>query len=177
MAAHTTTRHTVEPRLVSEYCLTRWPRAIVMHDVPLGPNEKTVVDENGKHMELTNWRPFRPRADAIVITESELWLIEGKVLRVLDGLTKLPFYAELIDETPELEPYWNLPVKMLLITPSLPGWGATLAMRFGIIVEYFHPPWVHDYIEGVQAQWTGTARQGRAKRHAVLESLGYKELA
>jgi hypothetical protein len=173
---HTTARQTVEPRLVSEYCLARWPTAIIMLDVPLGANTNDIVDETGVHTGTSTFRPFRPRADGTVITPSELWLIEGKILRVLDGLTKLPFYADLITSTPELQPYWALPIKMLLITPSLPGWCASLATRHDITVEYYHPQWVHEYATKIQNQWTGQARQGRAKRRAVLESLGYTDI-
>jgi hypothetical protein len=148
-----------------------------MIDVPLGPSNPTVIGADRVELPKSTFRPFRPRVDGIVVTTDTLYLIEAKIMRIIDGMCKLPFYSDLIPSTPELQPYWTLPVKMILVAPSVPGWAAILATRHDITIEFYAPDWIEAYMEKQQYYLTGAARQGRAKRQEVLRSLGYTELA
>lgn len=147
-----------------------------MLDVPLGTTTYETYNETGKLVESDISRPFRPRADAIVVTKDTLLVIEAKLMKILDGLAKLPFYADLIDSTPELTAYAALPRKMVLVSSSLPGWAVWLATKHDVTIDYFHPAWIHEYNERIQLQNTGAVRQGRAARQAALRALGFTEL-
>lgn len=163
--------------LISEYCLARFPSDIIMLDVPLGTTTREIFDETGLIKTDTITRPWRPRADAIIVTKDTLFVIEAKLMKILDGLSKLPFYADLIDSTPELTAYKDLPRKMVLVSPSLPGWAVMLATHHEVVIEYYHPAWIHDYNEQIQNQWTAKARQASAARQAILKAHGFNDIA
>lgn len=166
-------RENWEQRYVSEYVLEFYPDSIAKYRCPLGAIPATWVEMMGIGKAAKTYRPYRPECDAAVITADEIILIEGKIMKVLDGLAKLPIYKWLIPKTPEFLEYKSLPVIALLVTPKEPQWEAEVAEHLGVEVDVFVPEWIEDYYSRQERYWTAEERAKREKRSRVLSELGY----
>ncbi len=173
---NTKTRGTYEPRLVAEYIAENFPNAKVYYDQPLGaiPPEAPRA-ATGQYLAGVA-RTSRPRADAIVIDDDVLWVVEAKILDVSLGAGKLPMYERLVPSTPELSEYRDLPRKMLLVSANPAQWSAQEALTHNIELVVFQPEWAIAYIQWRNTYFTADARRARAARKARLIALGYDEL-
>jgi hypothetical protein len=173
---NTKTRGTYEPRLVSEYITDRFPNAIVYYDQPLGEIPPDAPRAPTGQYLAGIARTSRPRADAIVIDDGVLWVIEGKIIDVSLGAGKLPMYERLVSTTPELAEYRDLPRKMLLISANPAQWSAQEALTHNINLVVYQPDWSKAYLQWRNTYFTADARRARAARKARLIALGYDEL-
>ncbi len=162
-----------EHRYVADFVLHKFPDEMVKLRCPLGTVPELWVQELGFGKALKSYRPYRPEVDAIVITGEKLILIEAKIMKVLDGMSKLPIYRLLVPETPELKDFAEMPTEMWLVTPKKPGWEERVAKELNIHVEIFMPDWIKEYYEQQEKYWTAEERLKRLKRKEVLKSLGY----
>jgi hypothetical protein len=119
-------------------------------------------------------RPWRPEVDALVIAPKELILVEAKVFKYMDGLSKLPVYRDLIDSTPELEQYKKLPRRMQLLLPAKLDWVETAAKAVGVETVVWAPDWVKAVWEERDKYWTKEAVQAREERKRILKAIGYE---
>ena len=166
-------RREVEPRWVSEYCAKFYPDKPVRYRVPLGPIPEELVAKYGLSKAIRAYRPWRPEADALVIGDRRLILIEAKVFKVMDGISKLPIYAKLVPETPELNPYKTWPVEMqLLVVKAIEPW-ITIARDLGIKLVEWAPTWVQEVWVQRDLYWTREAVELRERRKEVLRRLGF----
>jgi len=94
---------------------------------------------------LKNWLRW---ADALVITERELLVVEAGILPDLGDPSKVEGYLYLVGRTEELRPYHHLPRRGVLVYPYDDPLVHRLARERGIAVELFKPPWVADYLAG-----------------------------
>lgn len=173
MPGFTKIRENWEQRYVSDYVLEKYPHATHKFRCPLGSVPEMWIREMGLGKAIKTYRPYRPECDAAVITADEIVLIEGKLFKVMDGLSKLPIYRSLIAETPEFDEYKTLPVKAVLVTPKEPGWSKRVAEENNVIIDIYIPDWIRDYYEQQEKYWTAEERFKRIKRKGVLEGLGY----
>ena len=173
MPGFTKIRENWEHRYVSDYVVEKYPHDIHKFRCPLGSVPEMWIREMGLGKAIKTYRPYRPECDAAVITADKIVLIEGKLFKVMDGLSKLPIYRSLIKETPEFSEYKTLPVEAVLVTPKEPGWAKRVAEENKIRVEIYMPDWIKDYYEKQESYWTAEERLKRMKRRRVLESLEY----
>ena len=89
---HTKSRREIEPRWVSEYVATHYARHKVRLRVPLGPVPEYLKKAHGTPKAIRIYRPWRPEVDCLVIMPGALVLIEAKIFKYMDGLSKLPVY-------------------------------------------------------------------------------------
>lgn len=155
----------------------RWPKAIIMLDMPIGPIHDSFIQSYGVDRGTKRYRPNRRRADAIVITPDSLYMIEGKIENTTAGVGSLVTYLPLIPFTPELEAYKNLPVRVVLVIPASAGWVSITAKYHGIEIAEYNPAWLYDYWQHRNDRFTSKHRQERQKRLAVIMREGYTNLA
>lgn len=168
-------RSEVEPRWCSEYCLKFYPDLPVRYRVPLGPIPREMIDKYGLSKAIRMYRPFRPEVDALVIAPDKLILVEAKVHRVMDGISKLPVYRDLVPLTPELAPYKTYPVEMqLLVVKKWEPW-TSLCEKYGIRMVDWAPTWVQEYFVRRDLYWTKEQVELRERRKEVLKRLGWTE--
>lgn len=166
-------RKEVEPRWVSEYCSKFYPDKVVRYRVPLGPIPEELVRLYGLEKAIRMYRPWRPEADALVIDKDRLILIEAKVHKIMDGLSKLPMYKSLIQHTPELAPFKHLPIEMqLLVVKAIEPW-ITLAKEYGVKLIEWAPTWVQEYFLQRDLYWTRESVELRERRKEILKRLGF----
>jgi len=167
-------RRSIEPRWVSWYIKEYYPKEEVRPRCPLGPIPKQLVNYYGPAKAAKVYRPSRPEVDALVIMPGALLLIEAKLYKYMDGLSKLPVYAALVPKTPELEVFRNRTVMMHLLIPKVIPWVIAAAPSLGVEVRTAAPDWVLQIWEERDKYWTPSARLRRADRKKILEGLGFR---
>jgi len=163
-----------EARYVSEYVLNNYPNNLVKLRCPLGTAPDSFIKEMGLSKALRTYRPSRPEVDACIITNTNIVLIEGKIIKVMDGISKLIVYRDLVESTPELIAYKSLRVLPILITPKPPLWTKTIAQKHGIKIDLFKPDWIQHYYDKQETYWTAEERLKREGRKQTLKRLGYE---
>ena len=169
----TKTRRELEPRWVSWFCAKHYPKDIVKLRCPLGPIPEELRKLYGNAKALKVYRPSRPEVDACVIMPGGIRLIEAKVQKFMDGLSKLPVYKSLVPVTPELQPWKDLHVDMLLLIPRQVSWVKTAAARLDVKVLTEAPDFILKYWEERDKYWTKPYVEKRLARKKKLEELGY----
>lgn len=161
-----------ERRYIAEYVMETFPDSPVKLGCPLGPGVRGLVEEYGLPKALTMSRGFRPEVDGLVILEDKIILIEAKIFKIVDGISKLPVYAGLIPSTPELWIHRKLPVEMRLVTPWLTAQVQEMAKGMGVVVAIYNPPWIKDYVDKMHGYWLKDAREARAAKLQLRKMLG-----
>jgi len=156
-----------ETRLCSEYVAQYFPQDLVRLRCPLGPIPKAIQEMVPGQKALTAARPWRPEVDALIIKDDKIILLECKIFKIMDGLSKLPLYRSLVPETPELQRYLDRPVEMLLVVPWTAPWIQVAAEKLGVVVDVFKPEWIAEYVEEWHRYWTREYRMAR-----LMEKMG-----
>lgn len=153
-----------ETRLVSEYLAATYPDAIVMERVRLGPVVAVGGNEGLTDAEVRMSGVFRRFADAIVVTKSELIVVEGKMRAAPDAVAQLHLYNELVDDTFDLLDYKHLPRALELVTAIADPAVERMAAKFDVRVRVYRPAW---YAQWVQSR---SHREATAHRDFVSET-------
>jgi hypothetical protein len=172
--AFTVNRRTLEPRWVSEYCAVHYPKAEVRLSCPLGGIPKETLRDYGVLKGLRVYRPWRPEVDALVILQNMLILVEAKIFKYMDGLSKLPVYKSLVPQTPELSHVANRPIYMKLLIPYRIPWVLEAAKDLDVTVEVWVPDFVKQAWDERDKYWTKEAIEKREARKEKLKELGYR---
>ena len=167
-------RREIEPRWVSEYIKNNYPDAEIRLRCPLGPVPDQLKDLYGPAKAARVYRPSRPEVDALVILEEAILIIEAKVFKYMDGLSKLPVYKALIPKTDELLALLPRPIIMHLLLPREIPWVMAAAESLGVEVITEAPDWVLEVWAERDKYWTPGARMKREERKALLKKLGFE---
>ena len=183
-----------ETRLLADYLATKFPNYITMTRVPLGPTMIEEVDGQRRPTTLGAARPWRPEVDAVVIMEDPgkigfmprgprgvfmsapatgvLLLIEAKVDKYVDGVSKLPFYKSLIPHTPELELFRGWEHRMRLVITQDAPWVQIGARIAEVEIDIYAPSWIAEYRQYTQRYWTKEWREERRRVNQVRKRVG-----
>jgi len=165
-------RRELEPRWVSEYMATTYPRAEVRLRVPLGGIPKETATNYGLLKGLRVYRPWRPEVDAAARWSNKTILVEAKIFKYMDGLSKLPVYKGLVATTPELKA-WPSDIVMELLIPARIPWVVEAAESQGVkVVDHFVPEYIRQVWEERDKYWTKDQVQAREDRKRKLQELG-----
>jgi len=161
-----------EQRLLAEWLAEEVYPTRHRQKVPLGAPPADLVAQIGLQQAIATVRPWRFEVDAIVWDDSELWVVEAKIMKLVDGVAKLPLYAGLVDRTPELAALVGLKRRMILLAPFNPPQLQEIAAIYGVEVVVFHPSWVGPYLGELNNYWTRDSRLKREERLRLREEFG-----
>ena len=136
-------------RYVAEWVSLTFPKAIAFYNLRLGQAPEQVARAYPGLDADRYARVWKKTCDAVVITETELILVEGELRRPMESLGELQVYRDLLRTTPELRPYNHLPVRTILLCPVQ---DPTLELRFReakVELVVYRPPWVEQYLREV----------------------------
>ena len=171
----TKVRREIEPRWVSQYIKEFYPHAEVHLRCPLGPIPEEYKKLYGPAKAARIYRPWRAEVDALVVTPGALILIEAKIQKYMNGLSKLPVYKALLPSTPEFKPMLETRgILMHLLLPYPIPWVVKAAERMGVEVIDWVPDWVAEVWEDRDKYWTSEYRLKREERKDLLERLGFR---
>jgi len=134
-------------RYVSEYVATHiTDRKAAFFNLRLGPPP---LEARRMYPELPEayFRVWKKWADAVVVTSDRIILVEGELRRPVVALGEILTYRDLVIQTPELEPYKDLPVEMHLVTPREDPDLMAQAEKQGVKVVIYKPLWALDYLK------------------------------
>lgn len=161
-----------ERQLIRDYIADRYPNSNVIFNCPLGPVPELLVATWGARKALRVGRGLRPEVDALVIEPGMLHLIEAKIIKWVDGISKLPVYRALVPTTPELEPYRDYKIHLILCTPWANEPIVEAAKRLWVDIDIFTTPEVDEYVGEMGKYWTGDYRKAREERNRARSLLG-----
>jgi len=173
MVMATKLRRELEPKWVAEYAAANYPDVEVRPRCPLGPFLEGVADQIGVDKARRVSRPWRPEVDMIILPPGKLILVEGKIFKAMDGLSKLPVYASLVPSTPELEAFKDRPIEMQLLVVRPLSWVLAAAEKSGVKVVEWAPPYIVQVWEERDKYWAPEAVKAREERKEVLRKLGF----
>lgn len=171
--AYSKPRRELEPRWVSEYMVQTYPKAEVRYRVPLGTIPSATAKDYGLMKGLRVYRPWRPEVDAAARWAGKTIIVEAKIFKYMDGLSKLPVYKQLLESTPELS-HWPTDVIMELLIPAPITWVLSAASNMGVkVVSDFVPTYIREAWDERDKYWTKEAieeREARKRRFQETET-------
>jgi hypothetical protein len=134
-----------ETRLLSEYIAERYPGATVHMQFRVGSDPESVGvllldDEERRMVRNANRRP-----DALVVTETELVLIEATMFRATDKVGRLQEYLLLAPATPEIRQYGGRALVGELVTGQHDAVAQVLCGRLGLRYVHYEPAWIAEW--------------------------------
>lgn len=160
-----------ERRMIAEYMAEKFVGSWFRLGMPLGPVPGLEDGEFARERVIGLARPWRPEVDAAAVHEGVLYIIEAKIFKAVQGLGALEVYANLVDETPELEAHRGLEVRKRLVIAHVTPQLAPAARKLGIEVEVFRPRWLEEYVEAYNRYLTRDERLARALRNQRRREL------
>jgi len=166
-------REEVERRYTSEVVLKFYAKERVVIGCPLGPIPPEVSKWVGKERAIKIYRPWRPEVDFCVKRSDMLILAEVKFWKPFDGPKSLLLYRTLVKQTPELEMWWEKPLRLELYVPE-----ASVALKAAceandIVLIEWAPDWVMKKWKEKELYWSKEAILKRVARRKKLEELGF----
>lgn len=137
-------------RLLQEWVAVKYPSAIPLYELRLGPTSAHVV---GVHitpaleamLRTENWY-----ADAVLIIPGVTLIVEAKMQANPSAVGQVLFYSRLALQTPALEQYRNQPIQPVVLFAEEDDAVSNFARSFGVRVEIYSPAWIEDYLYRVQ---------------------------
>ena len=167
-------RRTLEPKWVSLYCAEHYPKGEIRLGCPLGGIPQETLQDYGLLKGLRVYRPWRPEVDGLAILRNMIILVEAKIFKYMDGLSKLPVYRALVPKTPELKSVAHRPIYMKLLIPHRIPWVLEAAEDMGVTVDVWVPDFIQKAWEERDKYWTKNSIKKREARKRKLEELGYR---
>ncbi len=148
-----------EEEMLAEWLAAKHPRARVLYRVRLGPlasahPDATLTDAERRLLGAA----FRRWADAMIVEEGTLTVIEAALIPSPGDLAMLELYLHLVDATPELEEVRQLPRQGLLLWAVDDPYARPLAVRRGLRVEIYKPSHFTEWAEFQNARKTRPPR-------------------
>jgi hypothetical protein len=136
-----------ERLLVQQFVFERYPHAIKFFNMRMGNllpffEGKVQSVENADMIKV--WRKF---ADAVVVTENEIIVIEAKIVARVETIGQLEMYGKLVEETPELQRFLPKKVRLVLVAVVVDPYLVREAEAKGIEVVLYRPDWAVEYAE------------------------------
>jgi len=130
-----------ESRLVQDYAIDRYPKAIRWRRVQVG------AIPPGKDPKM--YGHLRRWADLILYDGKEVVIIEAKMRPAPGAISQLLLYIQLFPKTPEFTLYANKPLRGVILTTMEDIEVRALAEAQGLDYEIYAPEWVRDYWQQV----------------------------
>jgi len=133
-------------RMLHEWAKLTHANDQIFYELKLGPTAQHVIGKLDdpklvNMLRVTNWY-----ADATIVTENEILVVEAAVAPNPGKISQLEHYRDLVLDTPLLKDYPSRALGMVLLF----GFGDSAivprAQLRGIRVEIFTPAWLHEYL-------------------------------
>lgn len=103
--------------------------------------------EEGVPVEI--YKIYQRWADAIVIRDLEVIIIEAKIKPEPGVISQINLYAQLFPKTPQFSSLVHLPIRKVILMAMKDQEIEELALDAGIEIEYYSPPWVTEYLKEI----------------------------
>ena len=147
-------------QLLREWAASKYPGIHLYEQVRLGPTSAVLINVPVSPaleaaLRVENWY-----ADGLLITPTEVLIIESKMAASPSAVGQVLFYQRLSHGTPMLEPYLAKPFWPVVLFAESDNDVNTFARGLGCRVELFTPTWIADYLTQVQFRRRSTGSPG-----------------
>jgi len=156
----TRSRIPASSKLLQEWVLLKYPLAQVFYELRLGPTQKHLVGVQVSPVLEAMLRVANWYADSVVVTPTEVLVIEAKVDPDPGAVGQVLFYRSLIYSTPALGGYITMPVMPVVLFAEDDSGVTPFARGLGCRVEIYTPPWIATYLETRQFRNRSTPSPG-----------------
>jgi hypothetical protein len=146
--------------LLQEWVTAKYPLARVFYELRLGPTQKHLVGVQVSPVLEAMLRVANWYADAVLVTPTEVLVIEAKVDPDPGAVGQVLFYRSLIYSTPALAGYTTMPVMPVVLFAEDDSGVTPFARGLGCRVEIYTPPWIATYLETRQFRNRSTPSPG-----------------
>jgi hypothetical protein len=151
-----------ETRLLMEYLADRYPGAVWKTNVQIGALAPHIPRPGLSEAAQKLMGKYRRYADAVVITPTELVLVETTIIKAVQKVGQLMDYVLLLPETPELQESLSLPRRAELVSAIPDPRAEALCKQVGVGFVVWEPAWLPDFV----------ALYGQRFRRAPLSDRG-----
>ena len=150
-------------KLAEDYIEQHYPGHMKWLRIRLGSLRDDLLFEGMTKEEERLASVWKRYADAIVLDDEKLILIEGAIFPDLGDISRLLGYEKLLRQTPEFKQYSNLPIEKQLVLAVEDKFLEKLAGENAVKVVYYKPEWVETYLMDLR-QRTRELRHERWER-------------
>lgn len=143
----------VERRMQAEYLVEFYPHLRTFQNLRLGKIKSSLYQDIPKDIPERLFLIKNPRADAVVISPTTLYLLEFALEMNWNHVAQLMYYNEHIKETKELQPYLPRVIKLRLIYAVFEPAAAMYADKNNIDIEQYVMPWMLPRIDKIKRHY------------------------
>lgn len=141
-----------EMAMVSEWARKAYPGAYTLTRVRLGlPHPELIWPELGE-AELDLLRVYSRWCDALILTDREAVLVEGKIRPRIGPTEALELYERLFRTDPAYRRWWPLPIRKVFLYAIEDPVLIRMAREKGIACIQYQPDWLPRYLEILSAR-------------------------
>jgi hypothetical protein len=133
-------------KLAEEYIDRNYPGRIKWLRIRLGNLRDDLLFPGMTKEEEQLASVWKRYADAVVLDDEKLIIIEGAIFPDLGDISRLLGYEKLLRQTPEFKQYADLPVEKQLVLAVEDKFLEKLAGENDVKVVYYKPEWVEYYL-------------------------------
>jgi len=132
----------VERRMQAEYLAEFYSHLKTFQNLRLGKIKSALFEEIPKDIDPRIFLVKNPRADAVVIAPTTMYLLEFALEMDWKHVGQLLYYLEHLKDTADLKEFFPTIVKPRLIYAVYEPAAAKYAMKKSITIEYYVRPWM-----------------------------------
>ena len=139
-----------ETRLLSEWVAENFPEDRVMYRVRLGEYPEWAKTAIAKGAPREIYKIYQRWADAIVLREKELIIIEAKIRPDPGVISQIKLYEQLLPKTEAFADFRDYPIRLIVLMAMRDLEVEEMAEGLGIEVHIYTPPWVIAYLKEIK---------------------------
>ena len=139
-----------ETRLLSEWVAKNYPNDRAMYRVRLGRPPSWAAPSIAEGAPPEIYKIYQRWADAIIIREKELILVEAKIRPAPGVISQINLYAQLLPKTAEMAQFMDRPIRKIILMAMRDPEVEELAAVDGIEIQIYSPDWVNDYLKEIR---------------------------
>lgn len=134
-----------ESRLLSEWLVANYPgrRWQLQFRVGADPEQVGIAFQDDAERRLA--RNMNRRVDAVVEPPPDLVVIEATMFRATEKIGRLKEYLLLLPATPDVQPWLEAPLRVVLLTGQDDAVARALADEEGFDYVHYEPAWISDF--------------------------------
>lgn len=135
-----------ETRLLMDYLAATYPGVPWMTNIRVGPLDPHIPRAGLSDAAIKLMGNFRRYADAVVITEGRVVVVETTIQKAVQKVGQLLEYLDLVPLTPELAEHSGKPLSGVLVSAIPDPRAQALCGKVGLHFVVFEPSWLAQFL-------------------------------
>lgn len=149
----------VERRMQAEYLVEFYKHLTSFQNLRLGRIKSALYQDIPKDIPRRLFLVKNPRADAVVISPTTMYLLEFALEMNWNHVAQLMYYKEHLKDTEDLRVYFPRVIKLRLIYAVYEPAAASYATKNNIDIEQYVRPWMIPRIDKIKKHYLKGTRE------------------